>query len=320
VTIYRCAGLLIASPLQLAAPTVSPKLGVVPDVEVVDGGERVVPHERPSSEVVAERVVNGDAWYTFGRRGDVVVGRFYGLADFEIETAGMDGAMWRVTFHLVPGMPIELIAILITGTVVAYLLSADGRLVLHASAVEVGGRSLAFVGQSGQGKTTMATLICADGYPLVADDLLPVSPNGGEIMSVPVGTELRVREKVEALLEWFDPGTARRLTVDERRAVAAKTTTAPELPLASIVVPWPDRDADAVDARRLGAGEAAMTLARCQRVEGWSSAAVLRAQFDAISAVVASVPVLVMHVPWGPPFRKTLAREVLLAAGLAPAA
>lgn len=319
MTVYHCAGLFIKSPVALAAPEVDPGREVVLDVEVADGGVRAVPHRRPSAEVVAERIVNGEAWYTFARCGETVVGRFYGLADFEIESPSTGGGARRITFYLAPGMPLGLVGILIAGTVVAYLLSADGSLVLHASAVEVNGSSLAFVGQSGQGKTTMATLMCAEGYPLVADDLLPVEPRAGQVMCFPVGTELRVREKVEALVERFDSGIARRFTVDERHAVAALTTTAIELPLAAIVVPWPDRDADVASARRLGAGEAAMTLARCQRVEGWSSAAILRRQFDAVSAVVASLPVLVMHVPWGPPFRETLASEVLSAAGLGPA-
>jgi hypothetical protein len=319
VTVYRCASLLVSSPLELAAPAVDG----APDVEVVDGGVRAVPLERPSAEVVAERVVNGEAWYTFARCGEVVVGRFYGLADFEIETRtspGRDGTVQRVTFYRAPTAPIGLIAILIAGSVVAYLLSANGRLVLHASAVEVDGAALAFVGQSGQGKTTMATLLCAAGYPLVADDLLPVEPHGTQVMCVPVGTELRVREKVEVLLERFDARTARRLTVDERHALAPLATTAEQLQLTSLAVPWPDREETEVSARRLTAGEAVITLARYQRIEGWVPKAILRAQFAAVSALAAAVPVLVMRVPWGPPFGETLAGEVLSKLGLRPRA
>lgn len=287
-------------------------------MEVVEGDVRPVPKEKPSTDLVAERVVNGDPWYTFARCGEVVVGRFYGLADFEIEGPRTDGRPRQVTFYRDPTAPTGLIAILIAGTVIAYLLSEDGRLVLHASAVEVGGKALAFVGQSGQGKTTMATLLCAEGHPLIADDLLPVDALGDRVTCVPVGTELRVREKVEQLLERFGPQTGRRRTVDERHAVAPVATTAEELPLASIVVPWPDREAGEVSARRLPAGEAAMTLARCQRVEGWSSPAMLRKQFNGVSAVAGQVPVLVMCVPWGPPFRETLGSEVLSAAGQRP--
>jgi hypothetical protein len=313
LTVYRCAGLFVSSPLELAAPVVDIEAGggVAPYVEVVEGEVRPVPRQRPSSEVVAERIVNREAWYTFARRGEVVIGRFYGLADFEIAATGEDGRNWRVTFYRAPAAPIGLIAILITGSVVAYLLSADGSLVLHASAVEVNGEALAFIGQSGQGKTTMATILCAEGHALVSDDLLPVGLRGDQVMCVPAGRELRVREKVEALLERFNSRTRRYRTVDERHAVGARTTTAEELPLGPVVVPWPDREATEVTALRLTPGEAVMTLAQYQRIEGWTSPALLRKQFEAISMVVRSVPVLAMRVPWGPPFHAGLADEVL---------
>jgi hypothetical protein len=304
----------------LAAPVVDPepRAGAASYVEVVEGEVRPVPKQRPSSEVVAERIVNQEAWYTFARCGEVVVGRFYGLADFEIATTGEDGRNWRVTFYRAPATPIGLISILITGSIIAYLLSATGRLVLHASAVEVNGEALAFIGQSGQGKTTMATLLCAEGHALVSDDLLPVDIRGDQVMCVPAGRELRVREKVEALLERFDPLTSRYRTVDERHAVRARTTTADELPILSVVIPWPDREAGQVTAQRLTPGEAVMTLAQYQRIEGWTSPVLLRAQFGAISAVVRSVPVLAMRVPWGPPFQPGLAVEVLSTASLGP--
>ena len=302
------AGLRVGSSLPLAARVAEGPA----DVVVVRGEDRPVPSERPSEEVIAERVVNGSAWYTFAQCGEEVVGRFYGLADFEIDRTGR-----RVTYYRDPAAP-DLVAILIAGSLVAYLLSAAGRLVLHASAVEVDGSALAFVGFSGQGKTTVATLLCAEGYPLVADDLLPVDPGLEGVTCAPVGIELRVREKVEALLQRFSSGEVRGRTVDDRRAVAPLVTSAERLPLAALVMPWPDRAASSVSARRLPPGEAALLLARCQRIEGWTAPSQLHAQFKSISAVVASVPVLEMHVPWGPPFPTTVAEQVVAAVRAVP--
>jgi hypothetical protein len=229
------------------------------------------------------------------------------LADFEI-----DGAGQRVTYYRDPAAR-DLVAILIAGSVVAYLLSSAGRLVLHASAVEVDGAALGFVGFSGQGKTTVATLLCAEGYPLVTDDLLPVDPGPEGVTCTPAGIELRVRDKVEALLERFSSGAVRGRTLDDRHAVAPLATSAERLRLAALVIPWPDRTTSSVSARRLPPGEAALLLARCQRIEGWRAPSQLRAQFNSISAVVASVPVFEMQVPWGPPFPTTLAEQVVAA-------
>ncbi len=223
------------------------------------------------------------------------------------------------TVHRDPAISPEFVAILIAGSVVSYLLSAGGRLVLHASAVEVDGEALAFVGHSGQGKTTVATLLCADGYALVTDDVLPLDVRGGEVTCVPGGTELRVRETVEDLLERFTPNATRRLTADARHAVAPAPTLAERLVLGAVAVPLPDRESNQVKVRRLPAGEAAMALARYQRIEGWTSPTLLRAQFEAVAAVAGSVPVLEIHVPWGPPFRETLAHEIVAAVGMTSA-
>lgn len=60
------------------------------------------------------------------------------------------------------------------GTALAVLLHQRGNLVLHASAVAVDGGAVAFLGASGQGKSTTAGALHALGHELVADDLVPV--------------------------------------------------------------------------------------------------------------------------------------------------
>ncbi len=64
-----------------------------------------------------------------------------------------------------------------------------GHLVLHASAVQIGGVVVAFVGASGAGKSTTARFFAENGFESVADDLLPirfepvpVAPAGGHLL------------------------------------------------------------------------------------------------------------------------------------------
>lgn len=52
------------------------------------------------------------------------------------------------------------------------LLTLAGDLVLHASAVRVGGETIAFLGASGAGKTTTAATLGALGHQVVAEDML----------------------------------------------------------------------------------------------------------------------------------------------------
>ncbi|MHB1582438.1 MAG: hypothetical protein ACYC0E_01625 [Acidimicrobiales bacterium] len=301
--VYWCAGLRILVDLPLAARRVD----AAPDVVVTEGPPRTIPWERPTADVIAERVVNGVPSYTFARRPNGSVARFYGLADFEIDPTNR-----RIVYHRDPATDPEFVAILLAGSMAAYLLSAAGRLVLHASAVEVDRAAVAFVGWSGQGKTTLATLLCAEGCRLVTDDVLPVDVTSDGVSCIPGGLELRVREKSEELAERFSAqGAERRWTVDQRRAVAPAATSAERLPLRAVAIPWPDRESDRVRARRLDPGEATFTLARYQRIEGWTAADDLRAQFLHVSALASAVPVVEVHVPWGPPFAAGLGAEVL---------
>jgi hypothetical protein len=57
-----------------------------------------------------------------------------------------------------------------------------GKDVLHASAVAVNGRAVAFLGRSGAGKTTLAGRIVAHGPSLVTDDVLAIDLSGQDVV------------------------------------------------------------------------------------------------------------------------------------------
>ena len=62
----------------------------------------------------------------------------------------------------------------ITGPALALLLYQRGYLVLHASAVSIGGSAVAFLGKSGRGKSTTAAALHSAGHNVIADDELAV--------------------------------------------------------------------------------------------------------------------------------------------------
>lgn len=288
------------SPIPLVAPVTEG----TPDVEIVEGTRREIPFRRPSDQVVAERVVDGVCWYTFTRVGDTVVGRFFGLADFVV-----DDDLRRVEYHLEPGADAALVPVLFAGTVVAFLLMARGCLVLHASAVELDGKALAFMGFSGQGKTTVAALACTVGLRLVADDVLPVHVDEAGVWCVPGAIELRLRGR--SLETAFGSDIRSRVTVDDRWAVRPEVVSAGRLELGWITVPVPDRECQQVAARRLGAAEATFEIIRYQRIEGWRSPVHVRAQLSLAAGVAAMVPVRTVRIPWGPPFPDDLVDQVI---------
>ncbi len=61
------------------------------------------------------------------------------------------------------------------GTVQAYLRHLEGKMTLHASCVVLNGRCLAFLGDSGAGKSTIAAALCLGHHAmLLGDDTLPL--------------------------------------------------------------------------------------------------------------------------------------------------
>ena len=316
VDVYECSGLRVASAIHLSAPRAAGDASEA-DVTIVLGDECDPPFARPSDDLVAEFIRDDYPWYTFCQVEDGYVGRMTGIADFVIS-----GDLTRVVVHPVTNGKAEVIPIALPGTVVAFLLSMGGQSILHGSAVDLGGEALAFVGVSGQGKSTMAALFCAAGAPLVTDDVLPLEfdsagPGPGSVLCRRAGHEIRLREKAFSLADRFGSTAAVRATEDDRRAVAPSTSKLERLPLHAIVLPRPDREHDGVSARLLRAGQAALALGQCQRIEGWRRAAELRRQFEDMVRVAESVPVLEVAVPWGPPFAPDLADEVLAACRLA---
>jgi hypothetical protein len=311
VDVYECSGLRVASEIPLSAPRAEGNSSVV-DVTIELGDECDPPFERPSADVVAEFIRDDYPWYTFCRVEGGFVGRMTGIADFAIS-----GDLARVVVHPVAGGNTSVIPIALPGTVVAFLLSMGGQCVLHGSAVDIGGEALAFVGVSGQGKSTMAAMFCAVGAALVTDDVLPLEFDpSGSVLCRRSGREIRLREKAASLADLFGASATVRVTEDDRRAIAPSTSGLALLAMRAIVLPRPDREHDTVLMRRLGTGEAALALGQCQRIEGWRGPAELRRQFEDTVRVAESVPVFEVAVPWGPPFATDLPEQVLEACGL----
>ncbi len=78
----------------------------------------------------------------------------------------------RITYDVPPELPGETLRVLLLGIGLGILMHQRGHLVLHASAVAMGDRVVAFIAEKGQGKSTMAAALHARGYPLVTDDVL----------------------------------------------------------------------------------------------------------------------------------------------------
>ncbi len=84
----------------------------------------------------------------------------------------------------------------LTGAVLAVLLHQRGSFVLHASAVEIGGAAVAFLGAKGFGKSTLAGFLKAKGFGLISDDIVPVVFEDGKAMTTPGFPRIKLYDDV----------------------------------------------------------------------------------------------------------------------------
>ena len=303
--LQRLYGLVVESEFPLHQERPVP-VGTPVDVHVRWGEAR---RRRQQSRHPEGRVLLEAAW---GRRTDYVflerldgsfLLRFFGACDAEVSPDLSD-----IAVHPVEGADPGIAVVLTTGAILAFQLYRRGGAVLHASAVEVDGQALAFVAPSGGGKSTMATLLCADGAGLITDDVLAVDRD----LTVRLGaTGLRLRKGADVLVGLFGSSAPdRRRSADDRQILSPRASTTDSLPLAALVVPFPDRRLRHVRVERRDPKNALFDLLSFPRLLGWKDPGVLGAQLGNLATLVAGVPVYRARVPWGPPFSPLVAAEL----------
>jgi hypothetical protein len=76
-------------------------------------------------------------------------------------------------------------AVYLLGPVLGFVLRLRGIVCLHASAVMVDNRALAFLGAPGAGKSTLAAAFALSTHPVLADDVLPLRQAAGYFLAGP---------------------------------------------------------------------------------------------------------------------------------------
>ncbi len=108
-----------------------------------------------------------EPWLKVADRGQDYQLRFLDQADFLISRDGK-----HISCRPLPGTPESTIRHLFLDQIVPLVLSRRESLVLHASAILTPEGVIAFVGKSGQGKSTLAACFGQNGFGLISDDYL----------------------------------------------------------------------------------------------------------------------------------------------------
>ena len=174
---YRVSGLAVASEVDLP--------GLIPGDP--DRAPEVTIRRAAVPMTLNDPVATGPTWE---RKGGSFLLRIPEIARFLLE----DGR--SITFEAEDSAGPQDIAVFLSGTAFGMLLHQRNHIVLHASAVLVGGKAVLFCGPSGAGKSTLAAALGERGYPLVADDqcAIDIDAAGGPCIH-PDGRQLRLWER-----------------------------------------------------------------------------------------------------------------------------
>ena len=143
---------------------------------------------------------DGAPWMDFHRADDGYLLRFPDMADFQVSADAK-----CVTCHPVPDTPVAVTQHLYLNQVLPLALSKQGKLVFHASAVEFADGAIAFIAESGRGKSTLAASFAIDGFRFLTDDGLVVEPSAQGHVALPSHPSIRLSEDSESAL--IVPGT-----------------------------------------------------------------------------------------------------------------
>lgn len=126
----------------------------------------------------------------------------------------VDPAIRSIIADFRPLLPSMLETTVLMSSPLALCIAIDGKLALHASAVEVEGESLLLAATGSGGKTTLAAGFHMAGHRVLSDDLVAVDPAGGV---EPAPALLRLRADAAAHLEPSLRDTALMFEDDSKR-------------------------------------------------------------------------------------------------------
>jgi hypothetical protein len=129
----------------------------------------------------------------------------------------------EIIVDVVPGTEGSVLRLFLFGAVMGVLLHQRGLAVFHASAVEIDGKTVAFLGGKGWGKSTMAAALLAQGHQVVADDVMAVDvSHSGLPVALPAFPQLKLWPDAILSLKG-DPESSPRLSSGvEKRAFSVR--------------------------------------------------------------------------------------------------
>ena len=210
------------------------------------------------------------------------------------------------------------------GQVLSFALLKRGTDPLHATAVVVDGAAIAFLGDCGYGKSSLAAAFLAAGHRVLTDDLLvvkpdPAPPDAGGFVAYPGPPRIKLSPEIASAVLDIPDGSARMNNLTSKLVLPLASPQVQDtlVPLKAIYLlnrPRPRAQSDRVTIRRLSPRKAFMELLRNTFNAQVTDRDRLERQFRQASRLVAAVPIKSLS------YRRSLSmlpavREAILADG-----
>lgn len=138
---------------------------------------------------------DGTVWTLFFRNGPDYLLRFPELADFDVSADGRE-----VHSYPAPGIQEDTVEHLYLNQVLPLALSLQGKLVFHAGAVDTPAGAVAFMGESGRGKSTLTASFAGSGFRFLTDDGLLLEKSDRGYLAQPSHPSIRLWDDSRAAL------------------------------------------------------------------------------------------------------------------------
>jgi len=200
------------------------------------------------------------------------------------------------------GVPARNVRLFLLGSAFGALLHQRGLLPLHANAVEIGGKAVAFTGASGAGKSTLAAWFHDSGCRILADDICVVRLDSGRPVAFRGVARLRLwRDALEASGRRAEDHVQSAMLEEIRDKfdvpLGADRAARAQLPLAAVYVL--DRGDQFSVARMGGAAAAEAVFANTYRGNFIGHAGTAQVHFRTCTELANAIPVYRLCRAWG---------------------
>lgn len=192
----------------------------------------------------------------------------------------------------------EVVVTYLLGQALSFCLLARGVEPLHATSVVVNGTAIAFLGDSGYGKSTLAAALLERGYRLLTDDVLVVRFDGTRAMAYPSLARIKLTpESADAVLRGRDSVPMNRFTVKRIFPLLDEECASHAAPLRAMYVIAEKADDAALTIRPLGGSAQFLSVIQNTFNDSVLHLSRVKRQFFFARRLVGIVPIKALSYP-----------------------